>query len=70
VTDHGPGFSPEQAEHFFDPFFTSKQNQGHIGIGGYIAHNVARDALAASLDVQSAPGQTTVTLLFTKIPEV
>ncbi|RFO97684.1 hypothetical protein DIC66_07455 [Rhodoferax lacus] len=66
VTDHGAGFSPEQAEHFFDPFFTSKLNQGHIGIGGYIAQNVARDALAASLELQTAPGQTTVALHFSK----
>lgn len=66
ITDQGAGFSPEQAEHFFDPFFTSKQNQGHIGIGGYIAQNVARDALAAALELQSAPGNTTVALHFAK----
>jgi C4-dicarboxylate-specific signal transduction histidine kinase len=70
VIDHGPGFSAEQAEHFFDPFFTSKQNQGHIGIGGYIAQNVARDALGATLELQSAPGQTTVALHFAKLPTV
>jgi C4-dicarboxylate-specific signal transduction histidine kinase len=66
ITDHGAGFSPEQAEHFFDPFFTSKQNQGHIGIGGYIAQNVARDGLAAALELQSAPGNTTLALHFAK----
>lgn len=66
VTDCGPGFQPDQAEHFFDPFFTSKQNQGHIGIGGYIAHNVARDALAAALELQSACGRTSVALHFAK----
>jgi signal transduction histidine kinase len=70
VTDHGAGFSAEQAEHFFDPFFTSKQNQGHIGIGGCIAQNVARDALAATLELQSAPGLTTVALHFAKVPTV
>jgi C4-dicarboxylate-specific signal transduction histidine kinase len=66
ITDQGAGLSPEQAEHFFDPFFTSKQNQGHIGIGGYIAQNVARDALAAALELQSVPGRTTVALHFSK----
>lgn len=66
VSDQGSGFSPEQAEHFFDPFFTSKQNQGHIGIGGYIAQNVARDALGATLELHSRPGHTTVALHFAK----
>ncbi len=66
VTDHGSGFSPEQAEHFHDPFFTSKQNQGHIGIGGYIAQNVARDALGAALELHSAPGSSSVALQFAK----
>lgn len=66
VTDQGPGFLSEQAENFFDPFFTSKQNQGHIGIGGYIAHNVARDGLGATLEVQTAPGHTCVALQFSR----
>jgi C4-dicarboxylate-specific signal transduction histidine kinase len=66
ITDHGAGFSPEQAEHLFDPFFTSKQNQGHIGIGGYIAYNVARDALVAALELHSVPGHTTLALHFAK----
>lgn len=64
VTDQGAGFAPEQAEHFFTPFFTSKLNQGHIGIGGYIAQNVARDALGATLELHSVPGHTTVALHF------
>jgi len=66
VCDRGPGFAPEQHEHFFEPFFTSRLNQGHIGIGGYIAQNVARDALAAVLELQSVPGYTTVALHFPK----
>jgi C4-dicarboxylate-specific signal transduction histidine kinase len=66
VTDHGGGLGAEQAEHFCDPFFTSKQNQGHIGIGGYIAQNVARDGLAATLELQTAPGHTSVALHFAK----
>lgn len=62
VTDMGAGLVAEQAEHFYEPFFTSKLNQGHIGIGGYIAQNVARDALDATLELQSRPGHTTVAL--------
>ena len=64
VTDAGSGFAPEQLAHFCDPFFTSKLNQGHIGIGGYIAQNVARDALGAILELQTRPGHTAVTLRF------
>jgi signal transduction histidine kinase len=66
ISDNGDGFSSEQAAHFYDPFFTSKLNQGHIGIGGYIALNVARDALAATLDLQTTPGNTSITLRFHK----
>ena len=64
VTDAGSGFAPEQVAHFCDPFFTSKLNQGHIGIGGYIAQNVARDALGAVMELQTRPGHTAVTLRF------
>jgi signal transduction histidine kinase len=66
ISDPGNGFDPEQAEHFFDPFFTSKLNRGHIGIGGYIAKNVARDALGARLELQAASDHTSVTLYFSK----
>lgn len=65
ISDTGAGFSPEQAEHFFDPFFTSKLNQGHIGIGGYIAQNLARDALGARLELHcSGDGGSTLALHF------
>jgi signal transduction histidine kinase len=66
VIDAGSGFATEQAEHFYDPFFTSKLNQGHIGIGGYIAQNVAREGLGAELELHTQPGQTCVTLHFAK----
>lgn len=66
IADQGEGFSPEQEAHFFDPFFTSKLNQGHIGIGGYIAHNVARDALAARLELHSTRSGSALTLHFPK----
>jgi signal transduction histidine kinase len=66
VSDRGGGFAPDQIAHFSEPFFTSKQNQGHIGIGGYIAQNVARDALAATLELQTQPGQTSVALHFAR----
>jgi C4-dicarboxylate-specific signal transduction histidine kinase len=66
VTDAGSGFAAGQVEHFCDPFFTSKLNQGHIGIGGYIAQNVARDALGSVMELQTRPGHTAVTLRFSK----
>ena len=66
IVDAGNGFAPEQVAHFCDPFFTSKLNQGHIGIGGYIAYNVARDALGAVMELQTTPGHTAVTLRFPK----
>jgi signal transduction histidine kinase len=66
IADQGGGFAPEQATHFCDPFFTSKLNQGHIGIGGYIAHNVARDALSAILELAADSERTAVTLHFSK----
>lgn len=62
VIDQGPGLPARQAALLFEPFHTTRQSQGHIGIGGYIAHNVAKEALNARLELQTAPGRTCVTL--------
>lgn len=33
VSDDGPGISPDFADRVFEPFFTSRENQGHSGLG-------------------------------------
>ena len=38
VQDSGPGMSPELAERAFNPFFTSKPNRQHMGLGLSMAH--------------------------------
>ena len=38
VQDSGPGMSPELAERAFNPFFTSKSNRQHMGLGLSMTH--------------------------------
>ena len=49
IRDNGPGMEPAIAARFFQPFVTTRQSQGHMGLGGYIVHSLARDALHATV---------------------
>ncbi len=63
VRDDGPGMADDVAARMFEPLFTTGRARGLIGLGGYIAHSLARDALGATMQVQSAVGQGTVVRL-------
>ncbi len=63
VRDDGPGMADDVAAQMFEPFFTTGRARGLIGLGGYIALNLARDALGATMQVQSAVGRGTVVRL-------
>ncbi|MBB4841725.1 signal transduction histidine kinase [Paucibacter oligotrophus] len=64
IQDNGPGMDAQQALRLFEPFYSSKQNLGHIGIGGYIAKNVAQEALGAGLRLHTNEHGTRVSLEF------
>jgi two-component system OmpR family sensor kinase len=60
VCDDGPGIGGDAAGRIFEPFFTSDDAQGS-GLGLAIARELA-ERMRGSLDLDSAPGQTTFSL--------
>ena len=64
VADNGRGMTQEQKQRMFDPFFTTQQLQGRMGLGLSIAHGLAQSH-GATFDVQSQPQQgTTISVAF------
>jgi polar amino acid transport system substrate-binding protein len=56
VEDNGPGISPEQQAHLFQPYYTTKTNG--LGLGLYSASQIASQH-GGSLQVESQPGVRT-----------
>ncbi len=42
VLDRGPGVPPDLLPHVFDPFFSTKDGQQHVGLGLSLAYDLAR----------------------------
>lgn len=62
VADDGPGISPGNRDKVFDRFFTTRREVGGTGLGLSIVAAIA-DAHGGSIDVESASGRTTFTLV-------
>ncbi len=61
IEDTGVGISQENLQKLFNPFFTTKQNEG-TGLGLMMCHHIIEEH-RGSIDVQSEPGQgTTMTI--------
>ena len=58
VEDTGEGMTPEVRLRAFDPFFTTRREEGHGGLGLAEARAVARDH-GGSLRLESVPGEGT-----------
>jgi len=56
VTDTGTGMSPEEQQHIFDPYYTTKEKG--VGLGLAIAHEIIL-AHGGTIGVQSEPGRGT-----------
>ena len=56
VRDDGCGMSEETLKHLFDPFFTTRQEQGGVGLGLAVARSIVT-AHRGSIKAESAPGQ-------------
>lgn len=54
ITDNGPGIPPENLDHIFRPFFSTKGESGS-GLGLHLAKRVA-EAHGGRIEVQSRPG--------------
>ena len=62
IQDNGRGIPAGQIEHLFDPFFTTRREQGGTGLGLSIAHGIMTEH-GGMIEIQSQPGSgTTVTL--------
>jgi len=61
IVDNGPGIPPDVQEKIFVPFFTTKEDGSGIGLS--LSRQIMR-VQGGTISVQSAPGDTTVTLRF------
>ena len=58
-SDDGCGMSPEVKRHVFDPFFTTRRDQGSTGLGLHIVHNIVTNRLGGRINLETRPGAGT-----------
>lgn len=58
-TDNGVGMSPDVRRRAFDPFFTTRRDQGGTGLGLHIVYSIVTNRLGGRLHLKSEPGQGT-----------
>jgi PAS domain S-box-containing protein len=57
--DNGCGMSLDVRRRAFDPFFTTRRDQGGTGLGLHIVYNIVTNRLGGRLDLDSEPGTGT-----------
>jgi PAS domain S-box-containing protein len=58
-SDNGCGMSPDDRRKAFDPFFTTRRDQGSTGLGLHIVHSIVTNYLGGRLHLDSEPGEGT-----------
>ena len=58
-SDNGCGISLEVRRRAFDPFFTTRRDQGGTGLGLHIVYSIVTNRLGGRLDLDSRPGSGT-----------
>ena len=58
-SDDGCGMSPEVKRQVFDPFFTTRRDQGSTGLGLHIVHNIVTNRLGGRINLETRPGAGT-----------
>ena len=58
-SDDGCGMGPEVRRHVFDPFFTTRRDQGSTGLGLHIVHNIVTNRLGGRIQLETKPGAGT-----------
>lgn len=69
VTDTGPGISPENLAHIFEPFFSTKTESGGLGIGLSLAKRVLEKNFSGTLTASSVLGEGTAFILYFPLRE-
>jgi PAS domain S-box-containing protein len=57
--DDGRGMPPDVRRRAFDPFFTTRRDQGGTGLGLHIVYSIVTSRLGGRLTLWSAPGEGT-----------
>jgi PAS domain S-box-containing protein len=57
--DDGCGMSFDVRRQAFNPFFTTRRDQGCIGLGLHVVHSIVTNRLGGRLNVNSEPGEGT-----------
>lgn len=55
-SDNGRGATAEQLGKIFDPFYTTRRNQGGTGLGLHVSWNLVVQKLGGRIEVHGAPG--------------
>jgi PAS domain S-box-containing protein len=58
-SDNGCGMSLDVRRRAFDPFFTTRRDQGGTGLGLHIVYSIVTNRLGGRLDLDSEPGHGT-----------
>jgi PAS domain S-box-containing protein len=58
-TDDGCGMSPDVRRRAFDPFFTTRRDQGGTGLGLHIVYSIVTNRLGGRINLHSEPGEGT-----------
>jgi PAS domain S-box-containing protein len=58
-SDNGCGMSPEVRRRAFDPFFTTRRDQGGTGLGLHIVYSIVTTRLGGRIHLSSEPGEGT-----------
>lgn len=60
VADNGKGIAEEYLSQLFDPFFTTTRSETSMGLGLYVAHQLAEEFFNCTIEVESHLGNGTV----------
>lgn len=58
-SDDGCGMTPEIRRRAFDPFFTTRRDEGGTGLGLHIVYNIVTNRLGGQIHLESDPGKGT-----------
>ncbi len=63
-SDNGTGITDNNIKKIFEPFYTTKRNKGHIGLGLHIVHNLVVHSLNGVIDAHNLNNGFEVVITF------